>query len=148
MDIYHIIKRPLVTEKGTHQSTQRHDATKWERARGGSYSFEVHPDASKPEIKQAIEKGLIAYETHRHLLPAPTEATGPIAGLLTGNVSEIPRDEEARARLEELRRSMEEAEKRRDAEQRAEQEEARRKIEDEKRRVREFVASKQGGDAA
>ncbi|HRX86435.1 MAG TPA: 50S ribosomal protein L23 [Phycisphaerae bacterium] len=56
MDIYHIIKRPLVTEKGTHQSTQRHDATKWERARGGSYSFEVHPDASKPEIKQAIEK--------------------------------------------------------------------------------------------
>jgi large subunit ribosomal protein L23 len=56
MDIYHIIKRPLVTEKGTHQSTQNHDATKWQPARGGSYSFEVHPEASKPEIKQAIEK--------------------------------------------------------------------------------------------
>lgn len=56
MDIYHIIKRPLVTEKGTHQSAQHYDASKSQRARGGAYSFEVHPDASKPEIKQAIEK--------------------------------------------------------------------------------------------
>ncbi len=56
MDIYHTIKRPLITEKGTHQSTQMHDATKWARARGGAYSFEVHPEASKPMIKQAIEK--------------------------------------------------------------------------------------------
>lgn len=56
MDIYHVIKRPLVTEKGTHQSQQSYPATKHERARGGSYAFEVHPDASKPIIKQAIEK--------------------------------------------------------------------------------------------
>ena len=56
MDVYHIIKKPLVTEKGTHQSAQQHDATKWTRARGGAYSFEVHADASKPAIKQAIEK--------------------------------------------------------------------------------------------
>ena len=56
MDIYHIIKRPLVTEKGTHQSTQSHAATKHMPARGGAYAFEVHPDASKPGIKQAIEK--------------------------------------------------------------------------------------------
>jgi large subunit ribosomal protein L23 len=56
MDIYHIIKRPLVTEKGTHQSQQQHDATQWQPARGGAYSFEVHPEASKPAIKQAIEK--------------------------------------------------------------------------------------------
>ena len=56
MDIYHIIKRPLVTEKGTHQSTQQHAATKSAPARGGAYSFEVHARASKPEIKQAIEK--------------------------------------------------------------------------------------------
>lgn len=56
MDIYHIIKRPLVTEKGTHQSHQQFDATKWAPARGGSYSFEVHSKASKPMIKQAIEK--------------------------------------------------------------------------------------------
>ena len=56
MDIYHIIKRPLVTEKGTHQSTQEHEERNWKVARGGSYTFEVHPEAKKPEIKQAIEK--------------------------------------------------------------------------------------------
>ena len=56
MDIYHIIKRPLVTEKGTHQSQQSHDATKHKPARGGAYAFEVHPNASKPMIRQAVEK--------------------------------------------------------------------------------------------
>jgi len=56
MDIYNIIKRPLVTEKGTHQATLSHDATRHERARGGSFTFEVHPDASKTMIRQAIEK--------------------------------------------------------------------------------------------
>ena len=56
MDIYHIVKRPLVTEKGTHQSTEHHDATRSKRARGGAFSFEVHPEASKPMIKQAIER--------------------------------------------------------------------------------------------
>ena len=56
MDIYHIIKRPLVTEKGTHQSQQSHAATRRMPARGGAYAFEVHADASKPMIKQAIQK--------------------------------------------------------------------------------------------
>lgn len=56
MDIYHIIKRPLVTEKGTHQATVSHGATHSRPARGGSYAFEVHAEASKPQIKQAIEK--------------------------------------------------------------------------------------------
>jgi len=56
MDIYHIVKRPLVTEKGTHQSGQRFEATRSQPARGGSYAFEVNANASKPEIKQAIEK--------------------------------------------------------------------------------------------
>lgn len=56
MDIYHVIKRPLVTEKGTHQSQQSYAATRHRPARGGSYTFEVHSDASKPIIKQAIEK--------------------------------------------------------------------------------------------
>ncbi len=56
MDIYHVIKRPLVTEKGTHQSALQFDASKSQPARGGAYSFEVHKDASKPAIKQAIEK--------------------------------------------------------------------------------------------
>jgi len=56
MDIYHIIKRPLVTEKGTHQSHTSFERTRSQPARGGSYAFEVHPEASKPVIKQAIEK--------------------------------------------------------------------------------------------
>lgn len=56
MDIHLIIKRPLVTEKGTHQSTQSFAATATKRARGGSFAFEVHPNASKPMIKEAIEK--------------------------------------------------------------------------------------------
>jgi len=56
MDIYHTIIRPLVTEKGTHQSQIAHEATRSQRARGGAYSFEVHPDANKAQIRQAIEK--------------------------------------------------------------------------------------------
>jgi len=56
MDIYHVIKRPLVTEKGTHQSQQSHGATRSKPSRGGAYAFAVHAAASKPMIKQAIEK--------------------------------------------------------------------------------------------
>ncbi len=56
MDIYHVIKRPLVTEKGTHQSTQAFEETDWKVARGGSYAFEVHPRASKVQVRQAIER--------------------------------------------------------------------------------------------
>lgn len=56
MDIYHIIKRPLVTEKGTHQSKQSFGASRSRAGRGGAYSFEVHPEASKLEIKDAVEK--------------------------------------------------------------------------------------------
>ncbi len=56
MDIYNIIKRPLVTEKGTHQSRFSFEATRTMSARGGAYTFEVHPEASKPMIRQAIEK--------------------------------------------------------------------------------------------
>jgi len=56
MDIYHIIKRPLITEKGTHQASISHDATRHLPARGGSFAFEVHRGASKAMIKQAIEK--------------------------------------------------------------------------------------------
>ena len=56
MDIYHVVKRPLVTEKGTYQSQQSFAATHSRDARGGSYAFEVHTEASKATIKQAIEK--------------------------------------------------------------------------------------------
>ncbi len=50
MDLYHVIIRPLITEKSTHQtkSVTTHA--------GGTYSFEVHPDANKVQIKDAIEK--------------------------------------------------------------------------------------------
>lgn len=43
--IYDIIKRPLVSEKGTNQHENYNQ-----------YLFEVSADASKPEIKQAVEK--------------------------------------------------------------------------------------------
>jgi large subunit ribosomal protein L23 len=56
MDIYHTVVRPLVTEKGTHQSQQSHAPTRSRPGRGGSYTFEVHPKASKPQIRQAIER--------------------------------------------------------------------------------------------
>lgn len=56
MDIYHTIVKPLVTEKGTHQASLSHPATRSKPARGGSFTFEVHAEASKPMIKQAIEK--------------------------------------------------------------------------------------------
>jgi len=56
MDIYHTVVRPLVTEKGTYQSQLSHGATRTRPARGGAYTFEVHPDATKAMIRQAIEK--------------------------------------------------------------------------------------------
>ncbi len=50
MDIYHTIIRPLVTEKTTHQARQT------ALGHGGTYSFEVHPEANKTQIKDAVEK--------------------------------------------------------------------------------------------
>ena len=43
LDPYQVILRPLVTEKGTHLS-ERHNA----------YTFEVHPQANKLDIKNAV----------------------------------------------------------------------------------------------
>lgn len=45
MDIYHVIKRPLVTEKGI-------------KAQGSlpSYTFEVDKKATKDDVKKSIEK--------------------------------------------------------------------------------------------
>ena len=45
MDYYNIIIRPLVTEQGTHLANTR-----------GAYSFEVHKNANKTQIKDAVEK--------------------------------------------------------------------------------------------
>ena len=47
MDPREIIIRPLVTEKGTHTASN---------ARLRAYPFEVHTDANKVQIRQAIEK--------------------------------------------------------------------------------------------
>lgn len=44
-DVYNIIVRPLVTEKGTFQSGAMN-----------AYTFHVIPGANKTQIKQAIEK--------------------------------------------------------------------------------------------
>lgn len=56
MDIYHTIIRPLVTEKGTYQSARSFEVTSSRPARGGAYAFEVHPEAKKAQIRQAVEK--------------------------------------------------------------------------------------------
>jgi large subunit ribosomal protein L23 len=50
MDLYHIVIRPVVTEKSTHQAS---GGAGW---RGGAYSFEVHPDANQAQIKDAVQK--------------------------------------------------------------------------------------------
>lgn len=42
---YQIVLRPLVTEKGTHQST-----------RYNAYAFQVNPVATKSQIKEAVEE--------------------------------------------------------------------------------------------
>ncbi len=44
-NIYNVIVRPLVTEKGTFQSQALN-----------AYAFHVNPQANKAQIKQAIEK--------------------------------------------------------------------------------------------
>ncbi len=45
MDNTNVIIKPLITEKSTHQQTTRN-----------AYAFQVHRDATKPQIKQAVEK--------------------------------------------------------------------------------------------
>ncbi len=44
MHIYEVLRRPLITEKSTTLQTQ------------GKYAFEVHKEANKLLIKQAVEK--------------------------------------------------------------------------------------------
>ena len=45
MENYSVIIRPLITEQSTHLANVR-----------GAYSFEVNPQANKPQIKEAVEK--------------------------------------------------------------------------------------------
>ena len=45
LETHQVLLRPLVTEKGTHQSTHHN-----------SYPFEVNQYATKPQIKAAVEE--------------------------------------------------------------------------------------------
>ena len=45
MDNTNVIIKPLITEKSTHQQTTRN-----------AYAFQVHTDANKHHIKQAVEQ--------------------------------------------------------------------------------------------
>lgn len=55
MDLYQVLLRPLLTEKTTRQSSQTSDV------HGGTYSFEVAGSATKPQIRDAVEK---IYKVH------------------------------------------------------------------------------------
>ena len=46
LEHHQVILRPLITEKGTHQSTHEHH---------NAYSFEVNPWATKDQIRAAVE---------------------------------------------------------------------------------------------
>ena len=45
MNLYEVVRRPIVTEKGLTKKETEHTLT-----------FEVHPDANKVQVRQAIEK--------------------------------------------------------------------------------------------
>jgi large subunit ribosomal protein L23 len=45
LESHQVIYRPLVTEKGVHRAT-RHNA----------YGFEIHPQATKLDVKKAVEE--------------------------------------------------------------------------------------------
>lgn len=45
LEAYQVILRPLVTEKGTHRS-----------ARNNQYAFEIHLQATKDDVKRAVEE--------------------------------------------------------------------------------------------
>jgi large subunit ribosomal protein L23 len=47
LEPYQVVLRPLVTEKGTHQSTNEHQ---------NAYSFEVNLWANKTQIKHAVQE--------------------------------------------------------------------------------------------
>jgi large subunit ribosomal protein L23 len=47
LEAHQVILGPLVTEKGTHQSTNEHH---------NAYTFQVNLWATKPEIKRAVEE--------------------------------------------------------------------------------------------
>lgn len=60
-----------------------------------------------PVIETAVQRGLLKHENVAGLLPAPiTDQGHVIAGLLTGNVVEMPSDPKFRERIAELKNAL------------------------------------------
>lgn len=59
MDLYEVLRRPLITEKSTALQAQ------------GKYAFEVAREATKPQIKQAVEKAFKVGVTAVNVVTVP-----------------------------------------------------------------------------
>ena len=57
MNTWDVLKRPLITEKGTDRQAQLNQ-----------YTFEVSPDANKNQIKEAVELAFKVHVTDVHTL--------------------------------------------------------------------------------
>lgn len=56
MDAYEVLIKPLITEKSVWLSGRRFEQTSSSPARGGTYTFQVHPKANKAQIRYAVER--------------------------------------------------------------------------------------------
>ena len=59
MNLYEVLRRPLITEKSTALQAE------------GKYAFEVVREASKPQIKQAVEKAFKVKVTAVNVMTVP-----------------------------------------------------------------------------
>jgi large subunit ribosomal protein L23 len=59
MNLYEVLRRPLVTEKSTALKEQ------------GKYVFEVAPEANKHQVKQAVEKAFNVSVAHVNMVKQP-----------------------------------------------------------------------------
>jgi len=59
MHLYEVLRRPLITEKSTVLQAQ------------GKYAFEVAREATKPQIKQAVEKAFKVEVTAVNVVTVP-----------------------------------------------------------------------------
>ena len=59
MQLYEVLRRPLITEKSTALQAE------------GKYAFEVAREANKPQIKQAVEKAFKVEVTAVNVMTVP-----------------------------------------------------------------------------
>ena len=59
MNLYEVLRRPLITEKYTGFQVQ------------GKYAFEVADEANKPQVKQAVEKAFKVEVTAVNMMTVP-----------------------------------------------------------------------------